>query len=549
MTFQPTPTRQTTRQRTRATHGIPSRHGQPLMVGAPPGLAGRIRDELQSRRRSQRWIRNPTGWVQNNTTARLWSKQKEIANAVVRHRRVTVRSAHDTGKSFTAAQLTAWWLDVHPLGSAFVVTTAPTAPQVEVILWREIGKVKRQANLPGRITSGNIPKWKTASDEIIAYGRKPADLKSASEAAQAFQGIHARYVLVIMDEACGIPEWLWNAVETIATNKYARVLAIGNPDVPETPFAKTHDPGSKWFPIKISAYDTPAFTSEDVAPSLLTDLVSPDWVEARIDEWGKQSPLTQSKVFAEFPDVSEETLIHPRLIQMAQYNDKSGTSLREPGRFGLDVARSARRNETACYRNRAGVIRKEFAGYETDLTKTIGKMVRLANQTYGNAPIVVDTIGVGGGVHDRLAEQGFPTVAFVASEAPSTPVNRKRFVNRRSEQWWGFRKQFEAGKIDLPPQGEDDKLISQLASIRYKIRSDGRILVESKDEMEERGLPSPDRADAAMMSCADPLPTAGDFYIPPPSELTTLLAKEPGFQTDIPDDLKSLTADLLNKTW
>ena len=520
-----------------------------ITPGAPPGLAERVRLQLESRKASQRWLRNPTGWLINNTTSRFWSKQKEIANAVVRYPRVSVRSAHDTGKSFTAAQMTAWWLSVHPLGSAFVVTTAPTAPQVEVILWREIGKVKRSANLPGRITSGNIPKWKTANEEIIAYGRKPADLKNATEAAQAFQGIHARYILVIMDEACGIPEWLWNAVETIATNKFARVLAIGNPDVPETPFEKTHLPTSRWKSLKISAFDTPAFTGEDVPVALLTDLVSPDWVDARKQEWGEQSPLYMSKVLAEFPEVSEETLIHPRLIQMAQFADRSKEALDDPGRFGLDIARSANKNENACYRNRAGHLRLEFANYEANTMRTAGRAVRLLNRTGGNVPMVVDTVGVGGGVHDRLKEQGFPVQAFVASEAPTTPTNKKRFVNRRSEQWWNFRKQFEQGMIDLPSTEEDAKLISQLMSIRYIIRSDGKILVEPKEDMEDRGLPSPDRADAAMMACADNPTLQGEFYLPPPSNMSMLLAKEPGFQTDIPDDLRSLTEDLLLKRW
>jgi hypothetical protein len=524
-------------------------------VGAPPGLALQIRQQLDARRQTQRWVRNPTGWLINNTTARFWSKQKEIANALVRHPRVTVRSAHDTGKSFTAAQLTAWWLSVHPLGSAFVVTTAPTAPQVEVILWREIGKVKRQANLPGRITSGNIPKWKSPADEIIAYGRKPADLKNAQEAGQAFQGIHARYILVIMDEACGIPEWLWNAVETIATNQYARVLAIGNPDVPETPFERTHLPTSRWHSIKISAFDTPAWTGEDVPTALLTDLVSPEWVQARKDEWGEQSPLYKSKVLGEFPEVSEETLIHPRLIQMAQFLDRTQEALSEPGTFGLDVARSANKNENACYRNRAGHLRLEFANYEPNTMRTAGRAVRLLNRTGGNADMVVDTVGVGGGVYDRLREQNFPVKPFVASEAPSTPTNKKRFVNRRSEQWWNFRKMFEQALIDLPPQGEDDKLISQLLSIRYLIRSDGKIMVESKEDMEDRGLPSPDRADAAMMACVNQVTLSGDFYIPPPQSLKAQLGITTPDPTNIltdlgiPADLQGLTGDLLTKQW
>jgi hypothetical protein len=530
---------------------VPSRAQATLRP--PSGTSQYIGKMLRKRKQSHRYQRNPVRWGRQTLNAFYWTKQREILNTVIRHPRTSVRSAHDTGKSFTAANLAAFWLDVHPVGSAFVVTTAPTAPQVEAILWREIGRCHTKGQLPGRITAGTIPKWKIATSpylgkqspqEIVAYGRKPADLKDEATASQAFQGIHARYLLVIMDEACGIPDWLWNAVETIATNRFARVLAIGNPDVPQTKFQETFDPASGWANIKISAFDTPAYTGEEVPESLLDDLVAPHWVNRREIDWGVASPLYQSKVLAEFPEITEETLIHPKFIRHAQNNvDLTSEALGTPGRFGLDVARSIQGNETACYRNRAGHVRLQFFMQTNDTMRTVGKCVRILNATFGQAPMNVDTIGVGGGVHDRLKEQGFPTVAFVANEAPSTPTARRRFVNKRAEQYWNLRVMFEQGKIDLPPQGEDDKLVAQLTSIKYFIRSDGRIIVESKEEMAERGLPSPDRADAFMMAVTDTMPKAGDFWLP---ELPQQTSGAVGAATT---DLASITADLLERSW
>lgn len=522
----------------------------------PVGTAAYIGKQLAKRRKSHRYIRNPVAWGRHNLSAFYWSKQREILNAVIRNPRTSVRSAHDTGKSFTAANLASFWVDVHPVGTAFVVTTAPTAPQVEAILWREIGRCHVKGNLPGRITAGTIPKWKlptapylgkTSPQEIVAYGRKPADLKDEATASQAFQGIHARYLLVIMDEACGIPDWLWNAVETIATNRFARILAIGNPDIPGTPFQATFAPGSGWANIKISAFDTPAYTNEEVPRSLLDDLVSPEWVNRRLIDWGQQSPLYQSKVLAEFPEVTEETLIHPAWIRSAQERDLSSEALQTAGQFGTDVARSIVGNETACYRNRAGHVRLQFAFKTNDTMRTVGRCIRVLNRTFGQANMHIDTIGVGGGVHDRLKEQNFPVIAFVANEAPSTPTARKRFVNKRAEQYWNLRTMFYQGKIDLPKPGEDDKLIAQLTSMKYFIRSDGRIIVESKEDMTERGLPSPDRADALMMACATPLPKAGDFWLPPLPEQTTTAVGRDGIAGST--DLASLTADLLERSW
>jgi hypothetical protein len=438
----------------------------------------------------------------------MWSKQVEISNALVRNRRVAVRSAHDTGKSFSASRLVSWWLDVHPPGTAFAVTTAPTAPQVETILWREIGNAHRKGRLSGRITGGSIPKWKTASGEIIAYGRKPADLKSEEAASAAFQGIHARYILVVLDEACGIPPWLWNAVETLATNEFARVLAIGNPDNPQTPFQKCFAPGSGWTKIKISAFDTPAWTGEEVPHGLLYDLISKSWVESRAKDWGTSSPLYTSKVLAEFPEVTEDTLITPAMIALGQAMDLSYAALDDAGRFGLDVARFGS-SETVCYRNRAGMLRIEFHHERRDTMYTAGRAANAINETFGNAPMFVDTIGVGGGVYDRLREQNFPVSAFIANEQAHDP---KRFTDRRSEVYWEFRIGLEQGEIDLPPDGEDDKLIAQLGSIRFKYTSTGKVQVESKEDMLERGLPSPDRADAAVMSRVQ----QDKIYIPAP---------------------------------
>src|SRR5262249_41588035 len=152
------------------------------------------------------------------------------------------------GKSYTAAQIAAWWLDGHPVGEAVVVTTAPTDRQVKVVLWKEIRRVHSKAQLAGRT---NQKEWlmtpEGGEEEIVAFGMKPADYDPA-----AFQGIHARYVLVIYDEACGIPgagaqpssgshmnaSSLWEAGDSLLTNDDCRMLAIGNPDDPSAEFAR-----------------------------------------------------------------------------------------------------------------------------------------------------------------------------------------------------------------------------------------------------------------------------------------------------------------------
>jgi hypothetical protein len=119
-----------------------------------------------------------------------------------------------------------------------------------------MGNAHRKAGLPGRTTLD--AKW-YIGNELVAYGRKPADYDPA-----AFQGIHARYVLVIIDEAGGVPTSIFDAVDALATNVDARVVAVGNPDDPASHFAVICKPGSGWHVETISAFDTPAYTGEKV---------------------------------------------------------------------------------------------------------------------------------------------------------------------------------------------------------------------------------------------------------------------------------------------
>lgn len=438
---------------------------------------------------------DPVRWINDRLGEEVWSKQQEVADSVVEHRYTAVPSAHDTGKSYIASRIASWWIDSHPLGEAFAVTTAPTWNQVHAILWREMRKAHTKGNLPGRTTLD--ARWYyggsragDSKEQLVAYGRKPANYDQA-----AFQGIHAKYVLVIIDEACGVPRLLYDAVDSLATNRHARVLAIGNPDDPSAHFQQICRPGSGWNVIPISAFDTPAFTGEDVDPDLLDLLVSPEWVEERKKRWGEASPTYQSKVLGEFPDVGEDTLIAPKLIREAQERDLSGEALVDHGQYGWDVARYGS-DLTVGYRNRGGMIRKEYEGSKLSTMETAGVIHQRVNPHLGGVPAVIDVIGVGAGVVDRLLEQRVKGVhPFNASNSAYEP---DRFGNRRAEVFWHFREDMEAGLVDLDP--EDIDLAAQLGAIKWKVDSRGRIFIESKDDMKKRGVASPNHADAAIYS-------------------------------------------------
>jgi hypothetical protein len=166
------------------------------------------------------------------------------------------------------------------------------------------------------------------------------------------------------------------------------------------------------------------------------------------------------------------------------------------GCYGLDVARFGH-DSTQLYRQRGGVIRFVSEWHKADTTETAQRAQALVQW---DTPVAIDADGIGGGVYDQLRRlrhhTGNPVwcVAFTSQDKMRNPL---RFYTRRSELWWQFRELMEDGAIDLDP--EDDDLAAQLQAPKWDMRS-GRIRVETKEEMLKRGIASPDKADAAIMS-------------------------------------------------
>lgn len=467
------------------------------------------------------YLTNPAGWVRDRLGEHLWSKQVEIADSVVAHRRTAVKSCHNAGKSFIASRIAAWWIDCHPPGEAFVVSTAPTYKQVHAILWEEIRAAAKKAaargnHLPGRVLQSD--EWKLDDGTLVGFGRKPADTDE-----HGFQGIHRRYVLVIMDEACGIPSQLWTAVEAITTNADCRILAIGNPDDPSTEFNEVCKPGSGWNVIRINGLETPNMTAERVAeqpglaelfeklglgpstefvPDALRPLMlDPEWAADKIRRWGVESPRFLSKVLGEFPEIGEDVLITPAMIRAAQ--DRSLT----PGPYavlGVDVARFG--SDRTILLLRRGPVARVIGDYSKQATtETTGRVVA-AKQEHQADEIRVDGVGVGGGVVDQLVEQGHDVVDM---QSGAGAIDSEHYLNARAEWYWALRERFEQDDIDIDP--DDDELAAQLGAIRYRYTARGQVQIESKDDMRKRKLPSPDRADALMLTAAAPPPLTGEI--------------------------------------
>lgn len=448
------------------------------------------------------YVEDPVGWVNDRLGEHVWSKQAEIMESVRDNRRTAVPSCHSAGKSFIAARIAAHWIETHPPGESFVVTSAPTGPQVKAILWKEIGRAHAHGGLVGRT---NQTEWwlkpPQSKEELVAYGRKPADYDEA-----AFQGIHARYVLVILDEACGMPTNLFDAGDTLISNENSRMLAIGNPDDPVTEFAEVCKPGSGWSVIPISVFDTPNFTGEEVPGHIRELLVSRLWQEEKLRKWGADNPMYIAKVLGEFPEVTAGGLISIKWIKEAQERELKPT---RPVELGVDVGGGTDRNVIAC--RRGPVVRIVERNHDPDTMRSLGRVMQQIRETKATET-KIDAIGIGAGMCNRANEIAHDTTettnvreraGTIVPVKVGMPANEgEDYKNLRAEGYWNLRERFREGNIDIDPNDED--LVAQLVDLRTVPNSTGKIQIESKEQMKKRRKASPDEADAVMLAFLDP---------------------------------------------
>lgn len=450
-----------------------------------------------------RWQRNPDQWAREQAGVELWSKQRQIIESVRDNPRTAVASCHEIGKSFTAAVTVCWWLASHKAGEAFVVTSAPTAPQVKAVLWREINRIHKRGNLPGRT---NLTEWYIGS-ELVAFGRKPSDHNM-----HAFQGQHARYFLVVLDEACGIPQSLWDAASTLTANEHSRTLAIGNPDEPVGPFATVCKPGSGWNVMNIGYADTPNFTGEKVAQAVADSLIHPSWVEDRRRVWGENSALFQSKCCGQFPTVGDPWQVIPHLwaSQCRHLDFPSGNF---PIEAGIDVG--AGNDRTVITIREHNKIKDIVWFINPDPVQTVPLLANVLRE-HNVSCVKVDSIGVGWGIYGSLrslSSMDNPTSTITTHSANVVPINvslsptagnEHRFLNRRAQMWFDVGREnsrLKTWDFSGLPEEMVDTLIHELTMPRYEIMdTHGKVKVESKDKIRERLHASPDVAESVLLA-------------------------------------------------
>jgi hypothetical protein len=309
-----------------------------------------------------------------------------------------------------------------------------------------------------------------------------------------FQGFHEEHLLLIVDEAAGVPELIFEAAEGILTNENAKIALIGNPTSSSGTFYDSHTERLKqdWYTVHIGAEMSPNFTGEGVLPQISKKLISPKWVEGRKRAWGEDNPLYQAKVLGNFPDQGEDSLFSTLWIDIAEHIVPDILPDDEIV-FGVDLARKGSAENVVYIRHGNRIIYFE-AWREPDTNKTLEKLEALA-RIYKPSRINVDAVGLGGPIADQLRAHGFPAIDVVSNARSSDPA---LYGMLRDEIYWHVASNLM--RYGLIGPLTDGITQGQLTSIKrsYDKRT-SKLKVESKEEMEKRGLPSPDRADALVL--------------------------------------------------
>ena len=163
-------------------------------------------------------------------------------------------------------------------------------------------------------------------------------------------------------------------------------------------------------------------------------------------------------------------------------------------RLGVDVACGGRNYSVVVLRTE-NMAKKLLKNRDPDTMSLTGSVLNLKNElNVQERNIFIDKVGVGKGAYDRLSEQ-FQVVVGV--NAGQEPADKMRFANLRAEMYWRAKEWVEkGGKL----QKDDDWY--QLAQIKYKPDSYGRIKIMGKEEMLRHGIDSPDFADAFSLTFA-----------------------------------------------
>lgn len=422
------------------------------------------------------WI----GLVRNVLAMEPDDDQKELLLAVQNgERQISWRSGHGVGKS----QGLAWCAVCHSLTRypQATVATAPTSAQLFDALAVRVKEAFKK--LPPDLAT--LFEVKSESITLISdpEGSFVTFRTSKAETPEALAGVHSDNVLLIADEASGVPEAVFTAAAGSMSGNATMIMA-GNPVRTAGRFYDTHHRLAKsWHTIHTSCVGHPRVTAEFLAEQ--EELYGLDTNDYRV------------RVLGEFPRSEADAVIPYDLLQASLKRDVQAHTVKPI--WGVDCARFGQ-DRSALAKRQGNVLLDEVKSWkDLDTMQLTGAIKAEWDMTPTNQrpeTICVDAIGIGSGVADRLGEIGLPARAINVSESPAMGGN---YLNLKAELWFLTKQWFTERACTL---NGDSALAAELGWPRFHYTSSGKLKIETKDELKKRMKRSPDLADAFVLTFA-----------------------------------------------
>ncbi len=496
--------------------------------------------KLRTEQALERFRKHPKLFFKEVLGCELEIYQDEALQIIADNDRIAISACHDLGKSWLLARVVLWFVSCYPYSK--VITTAPTYNQVKNILWSEIRSAYSRAKFPlgGKM---NLTEWQvTKEGDWFAIGFTPRNELSGENgqgAQSSFQGFHAPYILIVFDEATGIPYPIWTMTEGMLTSGNVKFVAIGNPTSRQSEFYRCFS-SPDWTKLQLNCFHSPnllanGITNLDELKSeisrvrALSDteaherlrsyrvvknyLLSLKWVVSMglPRKWGVDHPLFVSKVLGAFPADSDDTLIPLGIVEQSQMR-VAWPSESDRKTIGLDVARFG--SDSSVWTALHG---RKFLERRTRLhlgtPAVVGETIDMARSMGGVDVIVVDETGIGGGTVDMLLEAKNDVTGPNRELLRNTEIrgvqfgagceldeDKDKFVNIKARMFRLLADDLkDANGLTLPQDA--DIYLEELPTIRFGYDSKGRMFIESKDEYKKRtGRKSPDDSDSLALA-------------------------------------------------
>ena len=287
---------------------------------------------------------------------------------------------------------------------------------------------------------------------------------------------------VVLDEHADMRPEVWESVIRPAlADRQGWAVFIGTPkgrNLFYEIYRQAQANPDEWFSLMLKASESGLLLDEELAAA-----------RQMMDE---STYLREFECSFDEPDVAQFIATRDCLDAVAREEAFDGPPLV----MGVDVARFGddrssiviRRGDTVADIRRLRVDTMQLVGH------VITEILHWAPQQ-----VFVDGVGVGGGVVDRLRQQGYRVVDVSAG---TRAMQADRYANLRAEMWGRMREWLRTrGRIP-----NDQRLIDDLVSPLYSYDASNRVQLEKKADMKKRGLPSPDSGDALALTFAFPVP-------------------------------------------